>query len=127
MAENSKAIFNKNYDSKSFLKANNDYFEQCLLVTIINNASFWKDRCEPNLNTPADRFNSYKDFTKPIDNLIYDQIKQFYQPLLNLSKVNFDEIKLSIELISTMYESANKNNTFEADNISQFKNRLNTL
>lgn len=127
MAENSKAIFNKNYDSKSFLKANNDYFEQCLLVTIINNASFWKDRCEPNLNTPADRFNSYKDFTKPIDNLIYDQIKQFYQPLLNLNKVNFDEIKLSIELISTMYESANKNNTFEADNISQFKNRLNTL
>lgn len=127
MTENSKTIFGKNYDAKAFLKSNSDYFEQCLLVTIINDASFWKERCEPNVNTPADRFNCYKDFTKPIDNKIYDQIKQFYQPLLNAGRTDFEDLKLSNDLIIAIYESAHKGDPFETDNIKQFKNRLNVL
>lgn len=119
--------FVNSFDAKAFLKSNADYFEQCLLVTCIHNARFWKERCEQNLNTKINKFENFKDFTKPIDNEIYEQISILYKSITVSDKIDIDGVSLDFSIISGIYQSSKEKDYVFEDQIKQFDARLNCL
>ena len=74
-------MLNTENDIKNIVNNNTDYYERCLLSTIINNSSFWLDRCRQNINTKASKFENFRDFSKPIDNDLYNACCVFYSAM----------------------------------------------
>lgn len=83
---------------KKFINANNDYYEKCLLTSIIHSSYFWFNRCKDNLNVNKSKYDAYKDFSKPIDNNIYNTISFLYSSL-NLNNTSSNDICLSTSML----------------------------
>lgn len=110
-------------DIKKFIKENNSYFENCLLYTIMNNSKFWESTCLYSLNVKRNKYENYNDFSKPIDNAIYNLINLFFNALRENALLS-DKSKIDVGIINGLLENKLKDNQISIDEANNVKARL---
>lgn len=113
-------------DVKKFIKESNSYYENCLLYTIINNSKFWEATCLYNINVKKDKYSTYNDFSKPIDNTLYNIINLFYNALKGSGLLS-DKSKIDKGIITGLLENKLKDNYVSIDDVNNIKSRLDEI
>ena len=125
---------------KTFVNQNRSFFETALLLTIIKDFEFWVNNCKESLNqqetTTVDAVTNrpirlkFQDFTKPIDNEIYEQIRMFYSTVGNETSIIGAakcQIKANRELILAMLADKVKTFQLTEQEFRTAENRLNEI
>ena len=125
---------------KTFVNQNRSFFETALLLTIIKDFEFWVNNCKESLNqqetTTVDAVTNrpirlkFQDFTKPIDNEIYEQIRMFYSTVGNETSLIGSakyQIKANRELILAMLADKVKTFQLSEQEFRTAENRLNEI
>lgn len=113
----------ENVEIKKLIDDNTNYYEKCLLSYIITDVKFWKDNCQFSLNTQRTKYSNFKDFTKPIDNIIYDTANSFYRAL-SINGLIAANVKLSKDIIKNLVEAKLKENLLAVDEVKQVELRI---
>lgn len=108
---------------KKIINNNINYYETCLLAAIICDVKFWKENCLYNINTAKNKFSNYKDFSKPIDNILYDTISDFYKAL-SVNGLISSGMRVTEEIISNLIQNKLKENLLVIDDSKQIEIRL---
>ena len=114
------------HDAKNLINTNCDYYEKCLLATIINNSVFWIDRCRTNINTQKSKFQKFADFSKSVDNDIYNVVSTFYSALVVDDTIT-PSFKLNYNMIVGAAKPALGSGSFDDDLFETFKLRLSSI
>ena len=119
---------------QTFVNQNRSFFETALLLTIIKDFQFWVATCKGVLNqseTTTVDVNTNKpiklkflDFTKPIDNEIYEQIKMFYSTAGTNPSM---QLKANRELILAMLAARVKTGHLTEQDFRSAEFRLNEI
>ena len=105
-----------------------DFYERCLLSAILNNYDFWLTRCRLNINIRKDRYSSFSDFSKPVDNQIYKVVTDFYMALSSINNMAANNIKISKEsIIGAIKANKDKQYSQTSDFIESIQNRIDEI
>ena len=141
MSNSSSELLNKDYNQitenkpnteftdkeviKKFVSENMSFFESALLLVILNDYDFWTEKCKPLLNIKTGKFVFF-DFSKPIDNEIYEHISKFYSTFPGKPSESF---KATPEIILGMIANKSKDikSSISDNDVDMAKFRLDEL
>lgn len=110
-------------DIEKLISGNTGYYENCLLGLIIKRGKFWENRCKFSINQKKNNFDHFCDFTKPTDNILYENINIYYGALSGAGAI-IDSTSLDPKIIINICENRRKEGILNGNDIEQIKFRL---
>lgn len=113
-------------EAKKIVQESSAYFESCLLYLVLKNGKFWEDRCSYNVNIKKDKFSSYSDFSKPIDNSIYNIVSAFYSALKSNGLLS-ENSSIDSGIINGLLDAKLKSDYISIDDVKNIEYRLDSI
>lgn len=88
---------------KQIVTNNKTLYETELMLVIVSSYGFWNKYCKDIINIGGVMSSKFHDFSKPIDNIIYNEINNIYSGLSSGIDENGNEMRISREFLLSIF------------------------
>ena len=116
-------------DVREIIRSKMEFFESALLHVIMKHPNFWYKIAKNSLRSPIQegRKERFKDFSRPIDNVIYDQIDKWCLAMSKMDCWGTNPIPIMDNIILMMIQDDVKRGDGLEDDVELAKERLSEI